>query len=256
MSRPLVSVIMPAYNTERYIEAAVRSVMAQTVTDWELLVLDDCSVDSTCAIAGRLAAEDPRIRLLRGGQNSGVAAVRNWGLTQCRGAYIAFLDSDDLWHPDKLERQLRLMESTGADLCYSAYAIINGAGERVGQPYLVPGRVDFEALLRENVIGCSTVVLRRQTAGNYRFCTDFYHEDYILWLQLLRDGRKAAGCVEILADWRYIPGSRSFNKLSSAKNRWRIYRKYLGLSIGKSIRCFAGYAAAGLKKYSSKSIKS
>lgn len=249
---PKVSVIMPAYNVERFVEAAVRSVMEQTVTDWELLVLDDGSRDGTCAVVERLAAEDPRVRLIRNRQNMGVAKTRNRGFDLCAGQYIALLDSDDVWHGDKLEKQLALMEETGADICYCSYAIVDDQGNKVKGDYKVPSRVDFNGLVKENVIGCSTVVLRRSVIEKHRFITDFYHEDYVLWLELLRSGYRAAGCTQTLVDWRLILNSRSFNKRNAAKNRWKIYREYLKLPLGRSIVAFAAYGTASLKKYFAK----
>ena len=244
-----VTVIMPAYNACRFLEAAIRSVIGQTFTDWELLVLDDGSSDDTLAIARSLAAEDCRIRVLPNEHNMGVARTRNRGFDLCRGEYVALLDSDDVWLPNKLERQLERMAQTGADLCYCSYSIVDANGEKSRPDYLVPEQTDFDKLLRENVIGCSTVVLSRKVIEQHRFETDFYHEDYVLWLKLLRAGFRASGCTEPLVRWRLIENSRSFDKRKAAGNRWRIYRDYLHLPLGKSILAFASYGAAGLKKY-------
>ena len=245
----MVSVIMPAYNAEQFVEQAIRSVMEQTIPNWELLVLDDCSRDKTCEIVERLAAEDGRIVLLRNENNQGVAKTRNRGLDQCRGSYVAFLDSDDVWHPEKLETQIELLKQANADLSYCAYEVINQDGHRVKKDYLVPQNIGFEDLLKENVIGCSTVVLTEKIAKTYRFKEAFYHEDYVLWLQILKDGYRTVGSREILAQWRYIENSRSFDKRRSARNRWKIYREYLGLSPVKSAYFFINYVLAGLKKY-------
>ena len=246
---PSVSVIMPAYNAEKYVEAAIRSVMAQTVTSWELLVLDDGSKDRTAQIVQQLAMEDPRVRFLPNAANIGCAGTRNRGLDLCQGEYVAFLDSDDIWHPQKLETQLALAKDSGADLLYCYYAIVDAEGAPAKDDYLVPARVDFSDLLRENVIGCSTVMLSRALVDRYRFTTDFYHEDYVLWLQILRDGYQAAGSQEVLVQWRFLENSRSFNKRKSAKNRWRIYRNYLKLPLWRSVWCFLAYAYHALKKY-------
>ena len=247
--QPLVSVIMPAYNVAKYIEQAIRSVMSQTVIQWELLVLDDCSTDKTCAIVQELAAADARITLHKNEHNMGVAATRNHALGLCRGRYVAFLDSDDIWYPEKLEKQLALMETTGAQLCYCAYAMIDREGKQSHADYLVPAQISYDALLEENVIGCSTVMLSAAVAQKYRFATDYYHEDYVLWLQLLKDGVPAAGCTEVLAGWRHLDQSRSANKLRSAYKRWVIYRKYLKLPLIRSVWLLCNYALAGLKKY-------
>lgn len=246
---PLVSVIMPVYNGSRFVEQAIRSVQNQTLRDWELFVLDDCSTDDTCERVERIAAADPRIRLVRSQSNRGVARARNQGFALSRGRYVALLDSDDLWHPTKLQLQLEQMQQTGAQLCYCSYAIVDEAGGKVKADYLVPQTVSFEELLRENVIGCSTVVLTAEVVGRYRFETDFFHEDYVLWLHLLKDGYTACGCTEVLAAWRYLENSRSFNKRKSAHNRWKIYRDYLRLPVGKSIGLFVSYAVASLRKY-------
>lgn len=245
----MVSVIMPAYNMERFIGKAIRSVMDQTYRDWELLVIDDGSKDSTCDIVARLAAEDARIQLIRNEKNMGVARTRNRGFDLCRGDYIALLDSDDVWHPEKLEKQLARMQQTGADLSYCAYALVDENGERVKADYLVPDSIDFEGLLKENVIGCSTVMLTVEVTAAHRFNEDFYHEDYVLWLELLRAGKKAAGCREVLVDWRYLQNSRSFNKVQAAKNRWKIYREYLKLPLLKCVAAFGAYATLSLRKY-------
>ena len=249
MGAPFVSVIMPAYNTEKYIEEAIRSVVSQTVQDWELVVIDDCSTDATRQVIKDLCEGDQRIRLYENESNMGVAKTRNRGFQLAQGEYVALLDSDDVWAKEKLEAQLAAMRESGADLCYTSYALINDQGERIRRDYLVPAYVLLEDMLRENHIGCSTVMLRAQTAREYGFNTGFYHEDYELWLRLLKDGRKAVGCTDVLASWRYVQNSRSFNKIKSAKNRWAIYRKRLGLSVLESLALLGAYATAGLRKH-------
>lgn len=244
-----VTVIMPAYNAAPFIEPAIRSVMEQTYTDWQLLVLDDGSTDDTCAIVERLACEDARIRLIRNESNMGVAATRNKGLDLCMGGYAAFLDSDDVWHPDKLACQLALAKQEQAALVYTSYAIVDANGDPCKKPYMVPAHIDTEDLLKENVVGCSTVLLSPEVAKTYRFKTDFYHEDYCLWLDILRDGHKAVGCTAVLTDWRLIVNSRSYNKKKGARNRWDIYRRHLGFSWLKSVRYFLVYALRGVRKY-------
>lgn len=252
MTEPLISVIMPAYNADRFITEAIGSVRGQTHENWELLILDDGSADSTCHLAERFAREDARIRLIRNEKNMGVARTRNRGFDLCRGSYVALLDADDLWHPDKLEKQLALLEQTGADFAYSSYAIVDPSGKKVKADYLVPETVNFRELLKENVIGCSAVILRAELLKQHRFLTDFFHEDYVLWLQLLQNGYRAVGCAEVLVDWRFVENSRSFNKKKAAKNRWRIYRDYLHLPLYKSLWAFGHYAFRSLRKYRSK----
>jgi teichuronic acid biosynthesis glycosyltransferase TuaG len=246
---PAVTVIMPAYNAERFIGQAIGSVQAQTFTDWQLLVIDDGSRDGTCDVVQALAEQDSRICLLRNEQNMGVAKTRNRGFDLCKSPYVALLDSDDLWHPGKLQRQLELMAQSGAEICYCSYGIVGADGNRAKPDYLVPEQVGFKKLLKENVIGCSTVVLASRLLEKYRFETSLHHEDYALWLRMLRDGCAAAGCREVLANWRLIENSRSFDKRKSACSRWEIYRNYMGLPLGQSLWAFGHYAFSSVKKY-------
>ena len=244
---PLVSVIMPSYRSEPFLAQAVESVLAQTITDWELLILDDHSPDGAWEIAQSYEQRDPRIRCIRNEENLGVAETRNRGIEASRGEWIAFLDSDDLWHAEKLEKQLDAAKRIGAELIYTAYAIFQDEDHRMAE-YKVPNRVAYDALLLENVIGCSTVMVRRSALGEHRFRREMFHEDYALWLELLRSGVKAAGCPEVLVDWRISKNSRSYDKVNAAKNRWAIYRKAEKLPLWKSAFAFAVYALRGILK--------
>lgn len=246
---PLVSVLMPAYNGENYIEKAVRSVLAQSLSDWELILIDDCSLDGTWEIACRLAQEDGRIRLYRNGQNLGPARTRNYGLDLCRGAYVALLDCDDLWYPEKLEKQVALAKVTEADIIYCGYAIVDENGRRQCRDFTVPESTDVAATLVQSVISCSTALLDKRIAEQYRFPVDYYHEDLALWLQILGDGRKAVGIPEILAQYRVHPQSRACEKWKVARRRWKLYRSMLGMSVGKTAYYFLQYAWEGIRKY-------
>ena len=246
---PLVSIIMPAYNAELYISKAIRSVQEQTFRDWELIVVDDGSVDDTALTAEAFAVEDSRIRVSRNGRNLGVAKSRNKGLALCQGSYVAFLDSDDVWKEKKLELQLSCIQKTGADLVYTSYAIVDGKGRKQCSDFTVPERTSFSNLLKENVIGCSTVLLTAEAVKNVGFEENVFHEDFVLWLDLLRSGRRAVGLRQVLVDYYLHPNSKAGNKHNSARKRWDIYRQYLGLSLGKSAWYFAHYAIAGARKY-------
>lgn len=250
-NEPCVSIVMPAYNAEKFIEIAITSVIKQTIRDWELIIVDDCSTDSTYEIMCKVARVDSRIHVYRNEQNMGVAHTRNWGFSHCRGEYIALLDSDDCWYENKLEVQLQIANATKADIIYCSYAIVNEAGKKCCDDFIVPESTDFEAMLVKSVISCSTALLSREIVRNYRFETSYYHEDYALWLQLLKDGKVAVGTERVLAEYRISSGSRASNKLLSAKRRWVIYRKYLKMSMAKSLGCLAQYAIVGVKKYRS-----
>lgn len=246
---PLVSVIMPAYNVEKYIEEAINSVLAQSYTNWELLVIDDGSTDKTLQIVQKIAEKDNRVFLIRNEKNMGVARTRNRGFELCTGEYVALLDSDDIWHTEKLEKQVDLAKTTGADILYCSYRIVDDNGQKKCNDLIVPEVLDYKFLLVENIIGLSTAFLKSEIVKKYRFNPNFYHEDYVFWLQLLQDGKKARGLKEVLSDYRLVPNSRSANKWNSAKNRWLIYRKYLKKSFIESAFLFVNYALAGFRKY-------
>ena len=248
-SLPLVSVVMPAYNAVRWIAETIVSVQRQTVQDWELLVIDDGSTDKTCSVVEQLATGDGRIKLVRCPSNQGVAKARNIGLDMSRGQYVALLDSDDIWYPEKLERQIALAEKTGAGVIYCSYGIVDDQGVKICDDFIVPETTDFEASLVKSVISCSTVLFSRRIVDAYRFGSAFYHEDLALWLRILRDGHEARGVREPMADYRVLPGSRSFNKFHSIACRWDIYRSYLGLSHVRSASLLTRYAILGLRKY-------
>lgn len=246
--RPFVSVVMPSYNAEKYISEAIQSVIAQTYENWELLIIDDCSTDSTANIVKQFSDVDSRITLYSNPKNMGVALTRNKGMNLAKGSWIALLDSDDVWHKDKLEKQLVAAENTGADIIYCSYSLMDKNGEHLSD-FIVPERTSYDDMLRKNVIGCSTVFMRSPILIHHHFSTEHYHEDYVLWLELLKSGYIAAASTDVLVDYRIVDGSRSNDKLKSARNRWLIYREIEKLSLGKSVRVFAAYAFNGFIKH-------
>lgn len=249
LNTPLISVLMPAYDSERYIAQAIESVLAQTVSDWELIVVDDRSRDNTRQIVEHFAGKDPRIRLYVNDSNCGAARTRNRGLDLCRGAYVALLDSDDIWYADKLAVQLALAEKEQADIIYCSYSIIDENGEKQCKDFIVPESTTLEDTLKKSVISCSTALLKKEVVERYRFPLNYYHEDLAMWLQLLQNGMKAVGTREVLAAYRVRSRSRASNKLLVAKRRWQIYRGFMGMSWGRSAYCFVQYAVMGLMKY-------
>ena len=249
--KPTVSIIMPVYNAEKYIAEAITSVIRQSFTDWKLIVVDDCSEDRSAEIARRLADTDTRISICINDKNHGAAGSRNKGIALADGEWTAFLDCDDIWRADKLEKQLALAEKTGAGLIYTSYSLFcDEGGNRKSKNYMVPAEVTYRSMLRENYIGCSTVMVKRALLDEHRFSEALHHEDYALWLELLKSGVKAAGYREVLADWRITPDSRSAHKISAAKSRWTILRNVEGLPLHTSLSCFAVYAIRGvIKRY-------
>ena len=248
-NKPLVSVIMPAYNAEKYIEEAIMSVINQSYKNWQLLVIDDGSQDSTPAIVKALAEKDHRIQLHINEKNMGVAKTRNKGFDMAEGDYVALLDSDDIWLPEKLEKQIKLAQKSGAEIIYTSYEIIDTEGNKCKGDYIVKPVTNYKDLLEENNIGCSTMLLHKKICDIYRFNNEYAHEDYVFCLEILKYGHKAAGLTEVLSKYRFYIGSRSANKFIAAKNRWIVYRNYLKLPILKCVFVFFKYIIAGIKKY-------
>jgi teichuronic acid biosynthesis glycosyltransferase TuaG len=249
----LVSIITPAYNAEAYVAETIESVMAQTFPNWEMVIVDDGSTDSTVEIIEKYRARDGRIRLFRlprkeKSEAGGPARARTHALQQARGRYIAFLDSDDLWLPNKLERQVEFVRRTGAAMSFTGFRRISVDGTRTGRLMAVPGVVDFNRILVNNVIGCLTVLLDRRQVAIPRF-TPGYHEDYMMWLAILREGVVAYGLDEDLARYRVVPGSRSSHRLRAIIWRWKNYRMQARLSVWESTFFFIQYVIATIPKH-------
>ena len=246
MTGEKVSVIIPAYNSSRTIYSAVDSVMKQGIPV-EVIIVDDCSTnDLTGALDGY--AEDDRVNIIRNEKNMGVAASRNRGVAAATCRYVAFIDSDDQWQPDKLAKQLKLMEQTGAVLCSTARELVNEDGSRTGKVIGVPEKVTYKMLLRGNVINCSSVVMDRQVALRYPMGNDDIHEDYICWLQILKEYGSSVAINEPLLLYRQMRNSKSGSKLSSAKKTFAVYRK-VGYGVIRSCFYFMCYAVNGVVKY-------
>ena len=243
----LVSIITPLYNGEKYIRKTIESVLNQTYQDWEMVVVDDCSMDRGPDIVLEMASVDSRIRYYRNETNKKVALTRNRAIELSEGRYIAFLDSDDLWKPDKLEKQIRLMEEQNAAFCYSACEVIDESSAPTGKVRHVPTQMSYKQLLKGNVIPCLTVVLDRKQFSHITM-PDIGHEDYATWLALLQRCGIAYGIDEVLASYRVAENSLSGNKITAAKWTWRIYREHLGLPLLESTYYFVNYILGALKK--------
>lgn len=246
---PLVSVIIPVYNAERYLCDTIDSVLAQNFGDYEIILVNDCSRDSSLEIMYRYASVDRRIRVYSNEINSGVAKTRNKGILEARGKYIALLDSDDVWRTDKLEKQLKLLNDTGAQIAYCSYDFIDENGISIKTPFIVPDSTDYEKMLVSSVISCSTALIEADLLKHYLFNPEFYHEDYVLWMEILSSGANAVGDPSVLASYRLLQGSRSNNKANSAYQRWVTYRRALGLSFVKSCWVMIRYAWCAIRKY-------
>ncbi len=248
IEKPMISVIMPAYQAECYIGQAIESVQNQNCKEsWELLVIDDCSTDNTQKEVRKYTA-DNRIRYVRRKRNKGVAAARNLGIRLARGTYVAFLDADDWWDADKLKLQMRCIDRTGTVLCCTARELMEPDGTSAGRVIAVPKRITYQMLMRTNVIPCGSVVLRRDVAEEFGFVCDKYHEDYILWLRILKKYKIAAGINVPALKSRQSEGGKSRNKLKSAYMHYGCYR-YLGYGRLESFYYMIFYTLNGFRKY-------
>ncbi len=243
------SVVMPVYNSAKYLEKAVTSVLKQSCAGFELIIVDDASADGSRDIIRNFARKDQRIVAIYQKENLGSAECRNLAIANAGGEYIAFLDSDDFWEPNKIELQLAYMEKTGADLCCTAYTMVDDAGNTIKKRTVGHGKILFPDLLKENYICISTVMLRTAMAKEYSMDGSYMHEDYVYWLELIRNGAK--GCVfnRNLTCYRLTKTSRSANKMNAAKGRWDVYRSFLGYGILKSAWYFGQYTLNGMRKY-------
>lgn len=233
---PRVSVIMPTYNCGRFIAKSIQSVIDQTVTDWELMIVDDCSTDNTGEMVELFAKGDLRIHYMRLAQNGGPAAARNEGLRRASGRYIAFLDSDDIWVSDKLERQIAFMEKTGAKFSATAYDQIDESGAPLPTVCLPPHRTDYRTmLLLSNPIGNSTVMFDQNALGKFETPLIRKRNDFALWLKILKRTPVCAGMDDVLTHYRVRTNSVSSNKLAQAKYHWQLYREIEKLGILQSI---------------------
>jgi teichuronic acid biosynthesis glycosyltransferase TuaG len=244
---PAVSVITPVWNGAACLAEAVASVRAQTYPDWEMLIVDDGSTDGSRALAERLAALEPRIRVLGWDGRRGAAAARNAGMHAAGGRYIAFLDADDRWRPAKLAVQIGYMQAVGAPFTFAALERIDAVGRPLGR-VSVPARVDYARLLRGNVIPCQTAAFDRAHYGPVEMPPLPRRQDYGLWLTLLARGGEAHGIQQVLADWRMRPGSLSANKLRAAGGTWRVYREVAGLGRGRAAWYLGQNLARGVVK--------
>ena len=242
-----MSIVMPAYNSEKLLGESVASVMAQTYREWELLIVDDASEDGTASIAERLAREDSRVRLIRLEQNGGVANARNVGMQAALGRYLAFLDSDDLWLPEKLEMQLGFMKEKEAGFSFTSYRFLAPMGT-LGKPVSVPDKVGYAELLKGNAIGCLTVMIDREKIPPFAMPA-IGHEDYVAWLSVLKKGHTAWGLQKDLARYRVSAKSVSGDKKRSAAWTWSIYREVEGLTFTKAAWCFAHYSMKAVRKH-------
>ncbi|MFI8944424.1 glycosyltransferase family 2 protein [Streptomyces syringium] len=253
---PLVSVVMPVYNSAVTLGASIRSVLTQTHSDLELLVTDDKSSDDSMDLLREFARQDERVLPESAPERGGAGRARNLAIERARGDYIAFLDSDDMWLPDKAERQIDFAATANTPLTFTSYYKVNADYDGESTDFVPNGRVvrarehvDYRAMLIQDHIGALTAMYDRSVLGTRLMPEMRKRQDYALWLSIMRDGTAARGLPEPLAVYRaHRPGSLSSNKLSLIQYNWELYREHEHLSLPRSAQALAGAAWHSLRK--------
>ncbi len=243
-----VSVIMPAYNSSQYIGESIESVLNQTYSDLELLITDDNSGDNTCAIIEEYMKKDTRIRLFRHKENQGGALARSTAIDNANGRFIAFCDSDDLWVPEKLEKQIAFMVENNYEFTFAPYYIISEEGKELGLS-TTRSKVNYTDILRTCDIGCLTAVYDRSVLGNMHMANIRKRHDYTLWLRILRKIPYAYSYQEPLGYYRLRSYSISGNKFKTMYYIWKVYREVEQIPFFKSVWYIILYSMYGLRKY-------
>ena len=243
----IVSIITPVYNSEKYIADTASSVFSQTYSNWEWLIVDDCSSDQSLKIIESF--DDPRVSIIKNSQNQGVVASRNKAIAAAQGRYLAFLDSDDMWFETKLEKQVLFMQENNYSFTFHSYYKVSEKGE-LGELVQARSEVNYNDMLNSNFIGCLTSMYDASQLGKFNMIPGYKaREDYICWLNILKKVGKAYAISEPLAKYRVISNSLSSKKIEMLKEQYRVYREVLKLNYVQANYHFLRYLAIGWNKY-------
>lgn len=242
---PQISIVVPVYNAEKYIEHTIAMVREQTFTDWELILVEDCSTDNSAAVLKRVADElqDSRIRVIYKEQNEGAAKARNTGIEAATGRYLAFLDADDIWKEDKLTKELAFIKEKQAAFVFTAYEFGDEEGKGTGKIVEVPETLTYKKALSRTVIFTSTTLFDLSVLDKELVkMPNVPSEDSATWWQILKKGYIAYGYPEVTTIYRRPPKSLSSNKGEAIQRIWYLYRNVERLSLFTSVVCFVGWA--------------
>ena len=245
---PLISIVTPTFNSSRFISQTIQSVLAQSYRHWEMLIVDDCSRDDTCKIVEEFARQDDRIHLTRLPRNSGAAVARYIAIKSATGHYLAFLDSDDLWLPQKLEQQLEFMQRNNVTFSYTSYRFMSEEGDRCSEIVNPPSSFNYHGLLKQTGIYCLTVMIAREQVNEVELINVQTRNDFVLWLQLLKKGIVARCLQRDLARYRLVNKSLSANKMKGILSIWHVYRNIEKLGLLYSSWYFMNYAWHAYRK--------
>jgi teichuronic acid biosynthesis glycosyltransferase TuaG len=233
--RELVSIITPSYKSEKLISQTIESVLAQTYENWEMIIVDDLSPDNSNVVIEKYCKKNSRIKLVKLKKNSGPAVARNRAIEEADGRYIAFLDADDLWHYEKLEKQIDFMKSNKYELSYTSYATMRESGELLNNIIKARSTLNYKELLKSNKIGCLSAIYDTKRIGKIYMPLIKKRQDYGLWLRILKRVDFAYGMDQILGTYRIMPNSVSSNKIGLLKYNYALFREHEKFSILKSL---------------------
>ena len=238
----LISIITPCYNSSKFINECVNSVLLQSYCNWELLLVDDCSSDNSKELLLNIEKKDERIKVTFLDNNIGAAHARNVAIQKAKGKYIAFLDSDDSWDSMKLEKQISFMVQNDIAFSFTSYQSISENGLDIISVIEAPYKMTYNNYLKNTIIGCLTVIIDREKVGDFEMPSIRSSHDMALWLLIMKRGFVAYGFNENLANYRIVSSSNTSSKWDAAKDVWRVYRNLEKLSFFYSIWCFLNYA--------------
>lgn len=239
-----VTIITPCWNSSKYIAETIKAVLCQTYTNWEMIIVDDCSTDNSVEIIKGFAEKDSRIKLLIQESNCGAAKARTRAMQEGTGRYMAYLDADDIWKPEKLEKQIEFMKKNNYGFTCTSYEVINDLGEKLNKYIHMLPEVDYVGFLTNNLLQTVGIMVDVQVIEKkYLVMPDLRRrQDAATWLQILKAGFKCYGLDEILAEYRRTENSLSSNKFKAVKGVWNLYRDIEHLSFPFSCYCFVRYA--------------
>lgn len=247
--KDLISIITPMYNSEMFIIQTIESVLSQTYTEWEMIIVDDASSDNSVNVVREYMKHNSRIKLIALEQNAGPAVARNKAIFEAKGKYIAFLDSDDYWDAQKLEKQIAFMQRNQIAFSFTNYFSVEEQTQKILQTIVAPKKIDYKTLLKKNTIGCLTVIYDTDVLGKIFMPLILKRQDYALWLKILKQIPYGYGMNEPLAYYNVRNISISSNKLTTSLYNWKLYREIEKLPLHKAIYYFGWYIYKSFLKY-------
>lgn len=249
MNNELISIIIPVYNVESYIDETINSVLNQTYSNWELICIDDCSTDNSYMLLQNYENKDPRIKILKNEYNQGPSKTRNKGVQLAKGRYITFLDSDDIWNQNKLFKQYTFMKENHYEFTFTSYNLMKFNGELLNKEVHVPTKIDYNGLLKNTVISTITVMISSDLKEKIVMPENISNgEDMAAWLNVLKNIKYAYGLDEVLSSYRQVNNSLSSGLKNKLTRMWYVYREVEKISLLKSIKYYVFYIFNVLRK--------